>query len=241
MALTRSVFDDIRCLSGEIQMKIFALFVGVSLAAVSVFADNNDDLVRTSHQVDALISQNAGQLNLQQTAQVYELLSRVQQTIGKPLPPAPTPTPTPTSTPDFLACAADNPQVMQAAFTAIKAFAYAPNGYNLNDSDATNYATDWAQRYACSAADAFVKDGQNIRSMAYEPNGFNMNDYDATAYTKNALEQRCVSGVNFAQIGEGYYSFAYSPSGMNLNSSDASTYAQKQMNAKYFHCSGIHR
>jgi hypothetical protein len=221
-------------------MKIFALFVVVSLAAVSVFADNKDDLVHMSHQIDALISQNAGQLSLQQTAQIYELLSHVQQTIGKPLPSLPNPPPVPTQ-PDFVACAADNPQTMQTAFQAIKAFAYAPDGFNYSDQDATNFALDWTQRYACSAADAYIKDGHNIRAMAYEPNGFNMSSPDAATYAKTALEHRCQSGINFEQLGENYYNFAYSTQGMNLSSPDASAYAQKQMNANYFHCTGIHR
>jgi len=228
--------------SGEFQMKIFALFVVVSLAAVSVFADNNDDLVRMSHQIDTLISQNAGQLSLQQTAQIYGLLSQVQQTIAKPLPPLPTPTPNPTPTqPDFVACAANNPQTMQTSVEAIKAFAYATDGFNFSDQDATNFAMDWAQRYACSAATAYIADGHNIRALAYETNGFNLSSPDAATYAQTALEHRCQSGINFEQLGENYYSFAYSTQGMNLSSPDASAYAQKQMNTNYFHCTGIHR
>jgi hypothetical protein len=224
-------------------MKTLVLFSVFSLAAVSVFADradHNDDLARMSHQIDALITQNADQLSLQQTAQVYQLFARIQQTIGKPLPPVPVTPPNPPVQP-FTSCASDAPQVMQSALESIKNFAYNVNGLNMNDQDASNYALQWTQNYACSAAPGFIRDGLNIYSLAYEANGFNMNASDATQYTKNALERRCQSGVNFAQEGQAYYNVAYSSSGMNMNASDASAYAQKQMNAKYFHCGGFHQ
>lgn len=217
------------------------LFLVAALASLSAFA--NDDLAHMSHQIDLLISQNADQLTLQQTAQVYELFSRIQQTVGKPLPNLPTPPmpPTPPTPPPFISCDNDDPQAMQTAFAAVKNFAYQANGLNMSMNDAGNFALQWTHRYSCSASSGYVKDGVNIYQMAYEASGYNLSGPDANAYVKDALERRCQSGLDFAQLVQPYYNFAYSASGMNLSGPDANSYARKQMEAKYFSCGRIHR
>lgn len=137
--------------------------------------------------------------------------------------------------PRVKACANDTSTIFQSTFTKIKSFAYSGIGLNLSSQAATQFATDWTNKYPCSLADKYERDTKRIVIFAYSGLGLNYTYSEARNFAIEKAPNFC-SDYKLEEEFRRFYNFAYSTSGLNYSSTAAIAYALDKIERSAFSC-----
>lgn len=118
--------------------------------------------------------------------------------------------------------------VNHTQFYEAKNFAYSPQGLNMNQDQATQWALNYNNTHACGTISEYSARFTILRGIAYSPEGFNMTGQDAARWALQLVEY---TGRPEAQQMEATIkairSFAYSPRGLNMSSQEAGSLARR--------------
>ncbi|MGZ3773450.1 MAG: beta-sandwich domain-containing protein [Pseudobdellovibrionaceae bacterium] len=152
----------------------------------------------------------------------------------RPYPPVPPPMPQPPS--NYSSLQGYCPDMDHSQFTQAKQFAYAGNGLDYMDNQATNWALDYNQSHRCNSIQEYIERYNILYQVAYQGNGLNYTSAQARDFALSLVETTSVHEAH--EISEkivAAYQFAYAGNGLNKTSDQASQFGlQWALN----HCEG---
>lgn len=139
--------------------------------------------------------------------------------------PVPTPAPAPVPPPNWSSLSGYCNDEDHRQFFVAKQFAYAGNGLNYTDNEATRWALSYNQAHRCDTIQEYRSRYEVLYQVAYAGNGLNYTSNGAKDFALRYVEIKTVPEArSMADRIKAAYRFAYAANGLNKSASDASQF-----------------